>query len=119
MKDILFLLKPDFEDQNIALHGERYYCPFCAAIEGVLAYYPQLRTQLEIIYVDFLRPRTEIVAQLGEQNQGCPVLVVNNLQKLPFGFENLQTIGDKKFIKSVPDLMAYLAMAYGVGTPHP
>jgi hypothetical protein len=38
-RDLLFLLKEDFPDGP----GAPYYCPDCAQITGVLAYFPKLR----------------------------------------------------------------------------
>ncbi|WP_341835730.1 DUF3088 family protein [Chitinophaga pollutisoli] len=53
----LFLLKPDFPDEKLSLPGQTYYCPACAWIEGILHYYPFLRDRMEVIHVDFPRPR--------------------------------------------------------------
>jgi hypothetical protein len=73
----LFLLKADFQDKNRA-DGKNYFCPGCSPIEGLLSYYPRLRTELEVEYVDFTRPRKVLVDLLGEENQSCPVLVLEN-----------------------------------------
>lgn len=70
----LFLLKADFLDANRA-DGKFYFCPECSPIEGLLSYYPRLRKELEVFYVDFSRPRKELVDLIGEANQSCPVLV--------------------------------------------
>lgn len=75
MRDKLFLLGPDFEDGD----GLRYYCPECAQIEGVLSFYPQLRKELEVEYVNFARPRKAIAELIGELNQGAPVLIVGSV----------------------------------------
>jgi len=44
MRDKLFLLKPDFHDGT----DQRYYCPHCAQLEGVLAFYPRLRKEIDM-----------------------------------------------------------------------
>lgn len=73
----LFLIKADFLDANRA-DGKRYFCPECSPIEGLLSYYPRLREELEVHYVDFNRPRRELIDLIGEANQGCPVLVLDD-----------------------------------------
>lgn len=75
IKPILFLLKSDFIDDKIH-PSQKFYCPHCAMIEGVLNYYPNLRSSLDIRYVDFDKPRLEIIELLGEAHQSCPVLVI-------------------------------------------
>ena len=76
--DQLYLLKPDFQDQ-----GKTYYCPGCAEVIGILEFYPELKRSIDIHYVDFPRPRPELISLLGEANQGCPVLVLAAPQNLP------------------------------------
>ena len=73
---ILFLLNPNFNDKRLTPLKQAYYCPHCAMIEGILHYYPELRDSVEIVYVDFPRPRNAIIELLGEENQGCPVLLI-------------------------------------------
>jgi hypothetical protein len=38
----------------------RTYCPDCAIIEGILSYYPELRKELDIVYVD-LKPQERLL----------------------------------------------------------
>ncbi len=71
MKDRLYLLKPNFLDQ-----GKIYFCPGCAQVEGMLSFYPALREKIEVQYIEFPRPRPSLVAEVGEENQGCPKLVL-------------------------------------------
>ena len=73
----LFLLKADFQDASRA-DGKRYFCPDCVIIEGLLSYYPRLLNELEVKYVNFARPRQVLVDLLGEENQSCPVLVLED-----------------------------------------
>ena len=65
-RDTLFLLKEAFVDGG----GQPYFCPDCATVNGVLSYFPALRHDLDVRYVDFQRPRSEIVALLDEAHQG-------------------------------------------------
>ena len=97
----LFLLKPDFQDVNRNADA-RYICPPCTMLEGILSFYPRLRTELEVNYVDFQRPRPAIVELIGEANQGCPVLILE----------------DGSFINESDDIIRHLVEKHGVGKPH-
>ena len=70
-KDRLYLLEPDF-----IADGVNQFCTECAMVEGMLSFYPHLRSQLDIKYIRFARPRPEIVAELGPEHQSSPCLVV-------------------------------------------
>lgn len=72
-QDRLFLLKPGFTDPQIP--GEVFVCPSCNQVEGLLASSPHLAKRIEVVRVDFPRPRAEVVALLGEDNQSLPALV--------------------------------------------
>ena len=89
-RDLLFLLKHDFQDGP----GAPYYCPECTQTNGVLAYYPQLRHALDVRYVDFRRPRVEFVALVGEVNQICPVLILADDSRAPVTGSRLGTSAD-------------------------
>ena len=97
----LFLIKPDFQDINRNVE-HKYFCPPCALIEGLLSFYPQLRNELEVHYVDFVRPRPAIVDLIGEANQSCPVLVLD----------------DGIFINEPDDIIRYLTENYHIGHAH-
>jgi hypothetical protein len=112
MKDRLYLLKPNFIDQ-----GKAYFCPGCAQVEGMLSFYPALREKIDVRYIEFPRPRPSLVAEIGEENQGCPKLVLGGVSQIPQGV----TIGEAKgnrFISVPIEICRYLASAYGVGEPH-
>jgi len=97
----LFLLKADFQDVNRDAE-KKYFCPNCAILEGLMNYYPRLRTELEVHYVDFPRPRPAIVELIGEENQSCPVLVQE----------------DGNFINETKDIIQYLTTKYHIGHKH-
>jgi hypothetical protein len=112
MKDRLYLLKPNFLDQ-----GKAYFCPGCAQVEGMLSFYPTLREKIEVHYIEFPRPRLSLVAEIGEDNQGCPKLVLGG----EYGIPKKVTVGEAKehrFISASLEICRYLASAYGVGEPH-
>lgn len=117
--DQLFLLKPGFVDAAVDRQGKKYYCPYCATIEGVLSYYPELRKELEIRHVDFPRPRKEITDLLGEAYQGCPVLVIDEGRSETIAADSLKEVNGRRFINSSADILDYLAKVYNVGIPHP
>ena len=70
-RDTLFLLPPGFKDR-----GERQFCPECAEIWGVLAYYPAIRETLDIVYQPVTHPRPALVDRLGEGRWNCPTLIL-------------------------------------------
>ena len=115
----LFLLKPDFKDSNTDNEGKLYYCPQCALIAGIIKYYPQLETMLEINYVDFQRPRKAIIELIGEENQSCPTLIVENNQEENVDLSYFNFYGDKLFINSTDLILKYLSAKFGIGNPHP
>jgi hypothetical protein len=113
-RDRLYLLKPQFMDQGKG----PYFCPGCAQMAGLLEFYPALKQHLEVRYLDFPRPRPELVELLGEENQRCPVLV---LKAAPSGAPSslpLQQAKDHWFVEGADEIARYLAHAYGIGIPH-
>lgn len=111
-KDKLFLLRPGFTHENIP-----YYCPDCAQIEGLLSFYPHLRTELEVIYVDFPKPRVAIVEELGEAHQGCPMLINKRRDiSIPAELASKQHEGKTFFLKAHA-IASYLAHFYGIARP--
>lgn len=97
----LFLLKADFKDENRG-DGIKYFCPDCTMIEGLLSYYPRLTNELEVHYVNFARPRAVLVDLLGEANQSCPVLVLDN----------------GTFINQTDEIIRHLAENHQIAKPH-
>jgi hypothetical protein len=113
-RDILYLLKANFPDGP----GLPYFCPDCAQITGVLAYFPQLRYHLDVRYLDFPRPRTEIIDLIGPENQGCPVLI---LADAPFPQASEFVSGEhngRKFISGAKAIANYWSVAHQVSRPH-
>lgn len=117
---ILFLLNPNFKDTRIS-DTDAFYCPHCAMIEGVLHYYPQLREAIEIAYVDFQRPRHKIIDLIGEENQGCPCLILHRseLEYSAVDIKSFTRYGDYLFVNTTTGIAKYLAERYAIGLPHP
>lgn len=114
----LFLLKPGFTDRNKDNNNNRYYCPDCAELEGVLAYYQELKEKIEIHRVDFERPRKTIIEIIGEENQSCPVLIMdkNEAEDIDTGY--FTTHGNHLFVNSSDLISRYLAEKYKIGNRH-
>lgn len=70
-RDTLFILPPGFED-----NGRREFCPECAEIWGLLAWYPALREMIDIVYVGIAHPRPALTSLLGPGQHNAPTLVL-------------------------------------------
>jgi hypothetical protein len=113
-KHILFLLKPGFKETE----GGPYYCPDSAAIEGFLKYGPEIEKQIEVRRIEFPKPRKEIIELVGEANQGCPVLVLDESSELP----DEATISEETGRANISDatkICDFLGRLFGVARPHP
>ena len=73
-KDILFLLPKSFKDENQP--GKEFFCPHCLPLEGALSSYKDKLKDLEVRHEEFLRPRKNVIAAAGEDNQSLPLLVL-------------------------------------------
>lgn len=110
-RDTLFLLAPGF------LGGSRReYCPECAEIWGLLSYFPAIKDTVEVQYQPLLRPRTELVQLLGEQNQNCPTLVLSE-NSPEFEYCGIQVHKGLRFIDNARDMGLYYARRFGVAAP--
>jgi hypothetical protein len=112
-QDQLYLLKHDFVE-----NGKTYYCPGCVEVLGLLEIYPKLKQTIVIHYVDFTRPRPELVSLLGEENQSCPVLVI--AEEPPNLPEHLvvQHSNGRAFVDGSREIGEYFAHVHGIGVPH-
>lgn len=115
--DQLFLLRADFADP--ALGPSAYHCTDCARIEGLLSYFSQLRTQLDVTFVDLPRPRAPIVALLGPEYQNCPVLVVLNGRPDCAALLRESPDTGQRYCTGADEITAYLHAVYGVSAAHP
>lgn len=113
-RDRLYLLKPHFMDAGKG----PYFCPGCAQMVGLMEFYPALKEQLEVRWLDFPRPRPQLIDLLGEENQSCPVLV---LKAAPNGLPStpaLQQAKGRWFVVGADEIANYLAQLHGIGIPH-
>jgi hypothetical protein len=119
MRDRLFLLRPGFLDP--ARGDGRFFCPYCAQVVGFLAHFPEVRATLEIVELEFPRPRAPLVALVGEAHQGTPLLVLGDerdgdaalAQGVP-----IDVAGGHRFVEKTADILRYLAATRRVPLPH-
>lgn len=110
MKDKLFMLRPGFFSGS---EGP-LYCSDAVAIEGMLSFFPQLRSAIEVEYIDAPRPRKAIVEVIGEENQSTPVLVLGDAQVVNGPGVTVKEHAGKRFINAPDDIRRYLSSQYGV-----
>ena len=115
----LFLLHPNFVDAKIDDHAQRYYCPHCALIEGILHYYPSIRNAITVNYVDFIRPRQSIIALIGEENQSCPVLILDKEEASDINTSYFKNYKELFFINSTELIARFFSERFGVAQMHP
>jgi hypothetical protein len=113
-KSTLFLLKPGFHDDK----GSPFFCPDCATMEGFLKYAPEAERRLDVRRIDFPRPRPEIVALIGAENQGCPVLVLGEGEATPAEAKRSLETG-RAFISGSLPICEFLGRSFGLPRPHP
>lgn len=106
-RDILFVLPPGFEDNN-----RREFCPECAELTGLLAYFPFLREDLDIRHVGIEHPRTAITEVLGDGQYNAPTLVLAAGRNLPETVSAKSSNG-RTYLDSISSISALFADRYG------
>jgi Protein of unknown function (DUF3088) len=113
-RDQLFLLNQGFEDP--AYPGQRFYCWHCALIDGVLAAFPDLARRIDVHRVAWPRPRREVVALVGEENQSLPLLV---LADRPAFEKPTGLYAGRAFIADKDQILDALSSRHGFPRAHP
>lgn len=113
-KHVLFQLNPWFE----ATGEGPFFCPDCAFVEGFFRYSPEVEGKIDIRHVDFERPRQAVVALLGEENQSCPVLVLDTDTPLPRGAKTSMSTG-RAFLDDPRIICDFLGRVFSTARPHP
>lgn len=111
-RDKVFLIEPGFEDPKQP--GQRFVCPYCNQVEGLLAAFPALAAKLDVIRVPFARPRQPVIDLLGEANQSLPVLVLAE-GDTPADAERH---GDLAFVSDTKRILELLAERHGFPRLH-
>ncbi len=119
MMQKLFLLNPNFKDEDLNNGEALYFCQHSAFIEGVLSYYPYLRGEIDIVYVDFKRPRKPIIDLVGEEHQSCPLLVISNIEFGNTATNNFNNKGKLHYTQDTLVMIQFWAFLYSTGTIHP
>ncbi len=87
-------------------------------LEGVLKYYPEIKQKLEITYIDFPRPRKQIIELLGEENQNMPILIIER-RDIDLIALNIRTYNDIVFLTGSDDIVRYFSLVFLIPLPHP
>ena len=96
----------------------RISAPACAQMVGLLEFYPVLKEKLEVRWLDFPRPRPELIDLLGEENQSCPVLVLHTAPDPSLARSPLQQAKGRWFVEGANEIAGYLARVNGIGIQH-
>ena len=110
MKDTLFLLKEPFQDG-----GFEWYCNDCAVLERALQINDHWGSKIDVVHVDFPRPRKEVIALVGESYQGLPMLVMD-ADRAP---GDAIRVGGYAILQDVRAIGRALASRHGGAGPHP
>lgn len=112
-RDTLFIIAAPFEDA--ALDGT-WFCTACATMEGALLANPEWEKRIDVRRSAFPRPRSEIIAMIGEGNQSMPVLVLAAGSTPPADAKEFEGVF---FLDDPKPITRYLAATYGGAGPHP
>lgn len=108
MKDQLYLMKPGFVNAGLG----PFYCGDSVSVEGLLGFFPELRTKVDVHYMDFPRPRQALIDLLGEENQSVPVLILG--ADAGEGDIKPQRAGAQRFYNDEKEIRTYLSETYGL-----
>ncbi len=111
MKDQLFVLRPGFDDR-----GTTYFCPYSAQVIGFLTYYPQVRSTIELVELEFPKPRHPLSDLLDEQHQAAPMLVLAEPKQV--ADVTIGEVNGRKYVEKTKEILRYLAVTRGVPVPH-
>lgn len=113
MRDTLYVLRPGFSDK-----GETWFCPYSAQVIGMLTYYPRLRETLDVVELDFAKPRYPVATLLGEDKQSLPVLVLGADSPGSAKGVHVEKAGGRRYVSKTEEILRYLAATRGVPGPH-
>src|SRR5689334_18347548 len=112
MKDTLYVLRPGFTD-----HGTVFFCPFSAQVVGFLSYYPQVRDTLDVIELDFAKPREPLASVLGTDHQSAPMLVLGSAPT-DVPDVKIREANGHSYVEKTIEILRYLASTRSLPLPH-
>ena len=110
MKDQLYLLRPGFSNAGLG----PMYCSDSAPVEGMLSFFPELRQMVDVHYLEFPRPRKQVVEALGEQHQSLPVLIIAANRQVKEQELEPQTSNGRRYFADERAIRHYLSTQYGM-----
>jgi hypothetical protein len=110
VKDQLYLLRPGFMNAGLG----PLYCSDSAPVEGVVSFFPQLRTLIDVHYLEFPRPRTALVEALGEEHQSVPVLILAPGSTVNKAMPEAKNARGKRFFNDEKSIRQYLSLQYNL-----
>jgi hypothetical protein len=114
MPDTLFLFRPGFLDRYA-----RWFCPYSAQVVGMLTYYPAVRASLEVVELDFPRPRQPMIDLVGPDHQAAPILVLaQDAAEVEVPRVTIGRAQGRRFVEKTIEILRYLAATRGVPGPH-
>lgn len=112
-RDTLFIIKAPFEDAKL---DGKWFCASCATMEGALLANPHWAAHIDVRRMPFPRPRPDMIALIGEENQSMPALVLADGAQPPHGAKQHH---GRYFLDEPKAITRYLAAAFGGAGPHP
>ena len=85
-------------------------------LEGLLARFPKLNADLDVVRIPWPRPRSALITLLGEQHQSLPVLIFAT--EVSNDVVTAQANG-LKFTDDKDEILRALAIRHGLPLPHP
>lgn len=73
-----------------------------------------MRDELDVVHLQYERPRPAIIEVLGEENQGSPALVLADPEKARALELPVKEAGGRFFMDDGKAILLYLSLAYGV-----
>jgi hypothetical protein len=113
MRDTLYVFRPGFSDQ-----GEIWFCPYSAQVIGMLTYYPRLRETLDVVELDFAKPRYPVATMLGAENQSLPVLVLGADSPGAAADVKVAEADGVRYVSRTIEILRYLAVTRDLPRPH-
>ena len=96
--------------------GVSYFCPYSAQVIGFLTYFPAVAATVEIIELEWPKPRHPIVDVLDEDHQAAPMLVLAATTNVPG--VRIKTVNGHHVVEDTLEILRYLAATRSVPLPH-